>query len=231
MGDLFHGEVPDWWIDEVFEGIIRNPQHRFLLLTKRPDRMAHYINKTFREKDWVFDLDFWMTNVWAGVSVEDQAAAEERIPALLGVSAAVRFVSVEPMLEPVDLQHIGSANARSGRLAALSGKIDFMRSRKFTNKLDWVICGGESGPGARPVHPDWVRFLRDECIEAGVPFFFKQWGEHCYPGQMPEDTYTEVDASVNLAGHYDRPWKVGKKKAGRLLDGVEWNQVPHSEES
>jgi len=191
-----------------------------------------------------------LKNVWLGVSVENQKAADERIPLLLETPAVVRFVSAEPLLGPLDLSAYlprqlyvcQSCGAEVGqgevgldfRCPYCCGACDPDGS---TEGLDWVIVGGESGPGARPMHPDWVRSLRDQCREAGVPFFFKQWGEW-----SPDNADIGVKMGfVALDGTWrdhqpfgwgrDYPgsvsiWKVGKKKAGRLLDGQEWNEIP-----
>jgi protein gp37 len=129
--------------------------------------------------------DWPLPNVWLGVSVENQAAADERVPLLLQTPAAVRFLSCEPLLGPVDLTSIVtySYGTTSKETNVLSGRsMTFMAdgggiSTNPRDRIDWVIAGGESGPGSRPVHPDWVRSLRDQCQAAGVPFHFKQWGE------------------------------------------------------
>ncbi len=203
MGDLFHDDVPVPFLVDVFDVVYKCPQHTFIFLTKRPENL-----KWLRINGPIVGAEP-LSNVWLGVTAENQKTADERIPILLRISAAVKFVSVEPMLGPMVLC----------RWIARDG---------FRKGLNWVICGGESGPGARPMHPDWARGLRDQCQTAGVPFFFKQWGEYCYVEQMTRDTYVMVDKNVNLAGHgdYDKPWKVGKKDAGALLDGEEWNEYP-----
>jgi len=160
------------------------------------------------------DTPFWpLPNVWLGVTAENQEMADKRIPILLQIPAAVRFVSVEPMLGPVDLD--------SYLIVGTDHPGSIMRKG-----IDWVICGGETGPDARPVHPDWVRNLRDQCQASGVPFFFKQWGEYIHASQTP-DNMTNYDPEY----FYDREWppgfaRVGKKIAGRLLDGCEWNEMP-----
>jgi protein gp37 len=169
--DLFHPKVPPEFIDRAFAVMAASPQHIFLVLTKRPGRMLAYLGEDgyssagrqgavlgtlqFQilpedtEKNRAKDLFIWpLPNVWLGVSAENLRAADERIPLLLRAPAAVRFVSIEPMLGPVDLT-------------------------RWFSRLDWVICGGKTGRGARPMHPDWARSLRDECAAAGVPFFFK----------------------------------------------------------
>ena len=145
MSDTFQWAVPDLIIDRAFEVMRACPQHQFQVLTKRPGR-AHYWWATQT------NLTVWPENVWLGVSVEDQLRVDQlRLRTLGRLPAPVRFLSVEPLLGPVDL---------SGRLEGIA----------------WVIVGGESGPGARPMNPEWVRYVRDACAEAGVPFFFKQWG-------------------------------------------------------
>ncbi len=184
------------------------------------------------------DITAWpLPNVWLGTSAEDQATADARIPDLLATPAAVRFLSAEPLLGPLDLErawHGDSAlegecwgecawcdlgyppmhNCQKGRQssAALS---------KGRDGLDWVITGGESGPGARPMHPDWARSLRDQCVAAGVPFFFKQWGEWEADEVGPEDkrSIRHPPGSVIFR-------RVGKKAAGRKLGGRTWDEMP-----
>jgi protein gp37 len=176
-----------------------------------------------------------LPNVWLGVSVENQAAADERIPLLLQTPAAVRFVSCEPLLGPVRLDRIGEEP--EGYLNALAAVVHCDgRGTKSITGLDWVICGGESGPGARPMHPDWARNLRDQCKAVGVPFFFKQWGEWA-PCENGEVTPNPQDWDTPPPTHEfhgdDRPrcaqevvYRIGKKAAGSLLDGREWKQFP-----
>jgi protein gp37 len=165
-----------------------------------------------------------LPNVWLGVSVEDQATADERIPSLLDTPAAVRFLSVEPMLGPILFRDVPGFN-RSGSAG-----------HEILNHL-WVIVGGESGPGARPMHPDWARSIRDQCVTARVPFFFKQWGEWL-PIDQPwkQDSPKNLGKNerwMNLAGghgfHGENVWRmrrVGKKAAGRELDGRTWDEMP-----
>lgn len=162
-----------------------------------------------------------LPNVWLGVSVEDQARADERIPDLLATPAAVRFLSCEPLLGLVDLDTIYVR--RHGQLPTeLSHRLgDYVRPLRgnFTDspKLDWVIAGGESGPGARPADPAWVRLLRDQCADAGVAFFFKQWGAW----------HADALRYTDMEGRCPPPrMLIGKKKAGRLLDGAEHNAMP-----
>jgi len=205
MSDLFHEEVGFDFIDRVMNIMVRCPQHVFMILTKRPMRMFQYWDQWRFFKREMVSLG---ENIWLGVSVEDQMTADKRIPWLLETPAAVRFVSYEPALEKIDI---------------LADRISpTMRSE---NKIDWVICGGESGPGARPMHPDWARSIRDQCQAAGVPFFFKQWGEWVSVDQA--HMVMRTGQSIRFADMDSRIlFKTGKKKAGRLLDGREWNEMP-----
>ena len=205
MGDLFHEDILDHQINSIFLKMINIDWHTYLVLTKRPERMADFVSigTGWRGK---------MPNVWLGVSCENQARADERIPILLQIPAAKRFVSLEPLLGPVDLP------GKHG-----SG---YLEHYKDNETLDWVIVGGESGPGARPMHPDWVRSIRDQCQEAGVPFFFKQWGEWI------DATHMETIRS-HLGIRADEMMlemlcmrRIGKKQAGHLLDGQIWDQMP-----
>jgi len=167
MGDLFHGDVEGSVITDVFHSMSANPQHTYLILTKRPEVMREFFRYyTCAKSDRVFIANWPWPNVWLGVTAENQERADERIPVLLEIPAAVRFVSIEPMLGPVDLgfetswDHFGGGFAHGPAI----------------QKLDWVIVGGETGPGARPMDPSWALFVRKQCESAGVPFFFKKWG-------------------------------------------------------
>lgn len=254
-GDPFHHAVPDAWIDRVFAVAALTPQHTHMILTKRSARMREYMSAFVRGDRGVLDAARSMgqleqaadvlqaageaypactsvgplPNVWLGVSVEDQTRADERIPDLLATPAAVRFLSCEPLLGPVDLMHVDIGaymNGLTGREAheydpvcrwPLLKPFRHLQSGFTSPGIDWVIAGGESGPGARPMHPDWARSLRDQCAAAGVPFHFKQWGEwriaDCELGAAPKVRDRDF-------------WRVGKKRAGRLLDGVEHNGMP-----
>ena len=171
-----------------------------------------------------------LPNVWLGVSVEDQKRADERIPVLLDTPAAVRFISAEPILGDMDI--IWAMSRLSIDIAAGMLKRGFFAPGLETIKgLDWVIAGGESGPGARPMHPDWARSLRAQCWVTGVPFFIKQWGEWLPEEDMDETAARETYQADLAAG---RTWRfagmpmrrVGKARAGRLLDGIEHNAMP-----
>jgi protein gp37 len=178
MGDLFHERVPKSWILSVFGVMVGCPQHTFMILTKRPKRMKEFVDDTIsRGITWREGVTGRLpNNIWLGVTAENQEMADERIPILLQIPAAVHFVSVEPMLGPVDLdgnEYICETLIKNRHTIGVY--------------LDWVICGGESGPGARPIHPDCVRLLRDQCIDSGVPFFFKQWGGGKKNGRLIDD--------------------------------------------
>ncbi len=219
MSDLFHDDVPKDFIWRVIEMGWRAKQHIFQILTKRPERMLDVLTHSMW---WVNDTP---QNIWLGVSAENQKAADERIPLLLQCPAAVRLVSIEPMLERIDLRHIQKSNLVE--IDALTGNHGVKRplSGKSNAKLDWVIVGGESGPGARPMHPDWVRDIRDQCNDWGVSFFLKQRGEWLPIARASDDWRTDQPSQFcafgGLVFH-----RVGKKRAGRLLDGREWNEMP-----
>jgi len=193
MGDLFHEAIPDEWIDRVFAVMALCPQHRFQVLTKRPERMRSYLSTWPMASDhpdritaYAADLAYEirgragdagvcerpLPHVWLGVSVEDQRRADERIPILLQTPASVRFISAEPLLEALTLNDILAP--KDGALLKMfgpDGPVDVLRGDP---RLDWVIVGGESGPGHRSMDPDWARSIRDQCDEAGVAFWFKQ---------------------------------------------------------
>lgn len=215
MGDLFHEDVPFDFIAAIFGvmGSEAGRRHKYQILTKRPGRMLEFFEWVNRfGKAWIlcrskmkmkltclsvphdrYDCNTpepWpLPNVWIGVTAESQEQADVRIPKLLEVPAVIRFVSVEPMLGPVDLHRHLSCWIPPTREDPGGG---------YYHGIDWIVCGGESGPNARPMDPDWVRNLRDDCIakEVDVAFFFKQWGGK------------------------------NKKQAGRLIDGQEWLQWP-----
>jgi protein gp37 len=157
-----------------------------------------------KEPEFFYEGKIPFPNIWVGTSVEDQKAADRRIPELLKVPAAVRFLSCEPLLGPVKIPY-----------EQLKG-------------IDWVIAGGESGPGARPMHPDWPRTLRNHCFVVNVPFFFKQWGEYLPFCQVegPRPWPTRSFVSPHNPAKMNEYYKAGKKLAGRTLDRKEWNEYP-----
>ncbi|TVR65362.1 MAG: phage Gp37/Gp68 family protein [Candidatus Competibacteraceae bacterium] len=217
MGDLFHTAIPDAWIDDVFAVMALAPHHTFQVLTKRPERMRKYMSegpqvriadaalsvgrnlpdghigwqshrwKPSPIKGCIQPAEWPLPNVWLGTSVEDQATADERIPYLLDTPAAIRFVSAEPLLGPVDLDCIWdkAPDRDTSKIDALAGEryqhrgLGPMIRSGFTASLDWVIVGGESGPGARPCDLRWwIRQIVNHCGQAGVPVFVKQLGGH-----------------------------------------------------
>lgn len=200
MGDTFHKHVKVGWYKAIYDTINACPQHTFIILTKRADRLP--LACELFQKFWIGDLP----NVWLGVTVCNQEEANEKIPLLIQIPATVRFVSVEPMLGPVDLRYQLHLYGHVGPPCHIKRE-GFHRLGDFKKELDWVICGGESGSKARPMHPDWVRSLRDQCKAAGVPFLFKQWG-----------TYGPVNG--------DNMVRMGKHNAGRILDGVLHDEYP-----
>jgi len=162
MGDLFHDDVPEDVINNVFTVAERHPRHTFMFLTKRPKRMARAVMSKYHGRRTP-------QNFWFGVTAENQEQADRRIPILLQVPAAsVRFVSVEPMLGPVDLKNLNIGNVRSGR------RIDLDCLDMTYQSIHLVICGGETGPGHRPMAAMWARDLLQQCHESDVAFFFKQ---------------------------------------------------------
>jgi protein gp37 len=171
MGDLFHENVPFEFVHETWDVMKRTPHHQYMVLTKRPERMKEFVSLIYRMETLAY-ANGWWDHVWFGVTAENQEQADKRIPVLLQIPATVRFVSVEPMLTPVNLRPylewecIGCDTVNTGPICAC-GDHAYQR-------LDWVICGGESGPNRRPFENDWARDLRDQCFVAGVPFFFKQ---------------------------------------------------------
>lgn len=231
MSDWLDDEVPVEWLADLLDLIRQTPNLDWLLLTKRPENFRFRLNqvgwslddkpdsdKASNElREWLADWLFAHrppANVWIGTSVEDQQRADERIVQLMEIPARLRFLSCEPLLGPVDL------SAFMGQAPDISGD----RIETYNYGIDWVIAGGESGPKARPMHPDWARSLRDQCQASGVPFFFKQWGEWA-PGHtegfterqsMTEKHWSDGNISV----------RIGKKTAGRMIDGREWNEFP-----
>jgi len=202
MGDLFHEDVPDWQIDNVFKRVLFDGigHHTFQILTKRPERMAEYCNRD-HVRPFLEDAG----NVWGGVTVESHDQLW-RLRHLLKCPFSVHFVSIEPMLGPIDFSKTVMREKEDCPDCGGDGKCyDNVLSRCYDSAgdrgLDWVICGGESGPGARSMKAEWVRSLRDQCQSAGVPFFFKQWGG------------------------------ANKKKSGRELDGQEHNEFPITKEA
>ena len=267
-GDLFHESVPDTWIDRVFAVMALSPQHTFQVLTKRAERMHAYLSEPdvgvrigreesafaklaafYKPKKGTANIHIGcrrympLSNVHLGVSVENQAAADGRIPLLLATSAAVRWISAEPLLGHIDIVlACWQASADIVMRFDRTPLEEIAEVPKFLG-INWVVCGGESGVNARPMHPDWARSLRDQCSGAGVPFLFKQWGEfgpcELYPPSDPAPYSCVTFSGTHLQGEHaisggggpgDNSVEIiarfGKKKAGRLLDGVLHDEYP-----
>ena len=220
MGDLFHPDVSGDFLYEIWGIMAQCPQHIFMVLTKRPEIMRLWYDDIFIRLNPLYRKNP-LPNIWLGVTAENQARADERIPILLRVPAAVRFVSVEPMLGPIELEHYFPEYdyLPTCKYFRIAYGLDSNKPVIVRSGIDWVICGGETGPGARPMHPDWVRSLRDQCVTAGVPFFFKSWGDWYPDGKGLYHAPSAIFGDTVVH-------KLGKKAAGRLLDGREWSQYP-----
>lgn len=226
----FFIEDADEWRDDAWEIMRKTPHITYLLLTKRPENIEERL-----PADWPLE------NVWLGVTAENQEMADKRIPFLLRLPAAVRFISVGPMIDEVDLRHyIG--------LDGINGDSDFAEengwgysdwSGGFLGTSDptydpqpgihWIICEGESGPDARPIHPEWVRSLRDQCLNYEIPFFFKQWGEWAPLGDkygLSKDHAFHKKLSFSGSIGMEAVFKIGKKRSGNWLDDQKWEQFP-----
>jgi protein gp37 len=215
MADVFDNQAPVEERVRLFRLIAATPELDWLLLTKR---IGNAWPMTLEVAKRCGDGEQPMGNVWLGATVVTQAEADRDIPKLLATPAHVRFLSLEPMLEPIDLRNL-QPDDPSTEIDALAGTHGVLRPHRGTcDRIDWVIAGGESGPHARPAHPGWFRSLRDQCAAVGVPFHFKQWGEW-----VPEDHHR----AIGDCGHQPAlPIRVGKRAAGRMLDGVEHNGFP-----
>jgi len=255
MSDLFHESIPNEYIAAVFGVMAVTPRHTYQVLTKRSRRMREWfewladspamkigdacINEdvvgsesltVYEDFDCfahnVVERTWPIPNVWLGVSVENQQAADERIPDLLATPAAVRWISAEPLLGPVSLESslggtlwIGGQRGCNGTHRGPGGEdLHHHHDDRCKRGLDWVVAGGESGPGARPMHPAWARSIRDQCVSAGVPFFFKQWGNNA-PNWYTNAAGSKVEGSEWME-------RRSKKLAGRELDGRTWDEYP-----
>lgn len=285
MSDLFHARVEQAWIDQVFATMALCRHHLFLLLTKRPERMKSYLTDPETPRRVAVQIDvlggmsdraaglldrlpdttdvsgdkpssWWpLSNVWTGATVEDQAAANERIPHLLATPAAVRFLSMEPLLGPVNLSAIDISGDEE-ILPLGAAWLDRLEEGETEGpRLDWVITGGESGPNARPSHPDWFRSIRDQCAKARVPHLFKQWGSWGLYGPRDKNgalkpveafalandgtLYRATDLAYPdgprrgeaIRANHDKAalhtvYRVGKKAAGRELDDRTHDEMP-----
>lgn len=263
MGDLFHKDVPTLEIDKVFAIAAISPKHNFMFLTKRPDRMATYFDTPAKKlaerwEDVIYSMGIsagddeidtvasflhnicglgWpLKNIWLGVSVEDQKAADDRIHYLNEISAAVKFVSCEPLLSEINFEK------------SLGESLKW-HAGGLKNCISWVISGGETGHNARPVHPDWIRSIRNQCDSGGIPFFFKGWGEFKNGSdyinlktsnhivltngefaRWDNDDWKSISKKYSVNQFNDlKPFvvcKTGKKQSGDLLDGKQYHEFP-----
>ncbi|AOI98143.1 phage Gp37/Gp68 family protein [Burkholderia sp. LA-2-3-30-S1-D2] len=230
LADVFDNAVDPAWRRDLFELIARTPNLDWLLLTKRignvPTMLRH------------IGIERLPENVWLGATIVTQEEADRDIPKLLAVPARVRFLSMEPLLGPVDLER-----PMSGPDLGQGSGAKICQRWMIQSGIDWVIVGGESGPGARPMHPDWARSLRDQCAAAGVPFLFKQWGEwapsenagpqkrteataHWWDGEWSFSSITPRAAETLHCDDSPDMWRCGKRAAGRHLDGSTHDDFP-----
>jgi protein gp37 len=215
LADVFDNQVDPIWRADLWKLIAECRHLDWLLLTKRPQNIAKMLPPS-----WANGWDKGWSHVWLGTTVENQEEADRRIPHLLATPAAIRFLSCEPLLGPVDLRNIYRDETLFDALDGMSESnvIDAGDRMVAVNpvyrqigKINWCIGGGESGPNARPPMIEWARSLRDQCVSAGTPFFWKQWGEY-----TPDDPSAQHTAMR----------RVGKKSAGALLDGREHKEMP-----
>jgi len=278
LADVFDNEVDPKWLSDLLDLIRHTPNLDWLLLTKRignwksrmqavqdhlgarMDALPKPRSVTDEESDamnwvgaWILNnsVDSIPENVWLGATIVNQEEADRDIPKLLAVPAVKRFLSMEPLLGPVDIRDYmwpvhpsWPAKYRSPSEAIADGAMVTYHRQALISKawadslVNWVIVGGESGPNARPLHPDWARSLRDQCVAAGVPFLFKQWGEWS-PGNVFEAVGSKHVTCIDQSGQVHpyppifepisgiwRMHRIGKKAAGRLLDGRTWDEVP-----
>ncbi len=226
MADVFDNEVPAEWRARLWDLVRETPALRWIFVTKRIGNAAKML-----PADW--PDAFGHCGLMSTIVNQDEA--DRDIPKLLATPAAWRGLSMEPLLGPVDLTHLDKP---TGDMYAGFTRPDLspLRKPRFASRLDWIIVGGESGPGARPMHPDWARSLRDQCAAAGVPFHFKQWGAWAPTAYatLEGDTCVWPDGSTGPGGANEKGGagremiRVGKKAAGRLLDGVEHNGMPEA---
>lgn len=243
MTDLFADFVKDEWIDKIFSVMALSPQHTFQVLTKRSSRMREFLDdrpdagEGHRRRwstiagqimedgdnanDYVLNRPWPLPNVWLGISCERQEEADKRVPNLLGTPAHTRFVSAEPLLGSINFRHM------------CDGQYPFDALAKEPH-IDWIILGGESGHNARPMNPEWARSIRDQCVATKSKFFFKQWGTWAPPDVLDYNPYDEMQRPHVFPNQYkprcswEEVFRVGKKAAGRLLDGKIHDEYPRA---
>ena len=257
MSDLFHPKISTGFIAQVFAVMALAKQHTYKLLTKRAPRMRSLLSseafveqvaRAYMELPGRKSAFEWpLPQLWVGVSAENQEQADRRIPELLRTPAAIRWVSVEPQIGMVDLMAylflMGGSTAGpfrdwEGNIRIPGGGVGGQMLTSIpAGDLHWIVSGGESGPNARPAHPEWFRYMRALCEEAGVPWHLKQLGEFSPYGPddwrtpdawVERDTgrYVHTEAEVPDTGSWQAVWRVGKKAAGRVLDGETYDGQP-----
>jgi protein gp37 len=243
MSDLFHPAVPFEFIAQVYDVMVRASQHTFQVLTKRPERVREFFIWLACKIKWtghdsiptkskeLFDYLYFPDNIWWGTSISTQKDADKNIPELLKIPGT-KWLSIEPMLEHIDITGVYSKN-ENGWLNIFPLNWKYMHNgmnepaKLKYGGINWVVVGGESGKNARPLHPEWVRSIRDQCEAApnDVGFFFKQWGEYLQIHKKRVEHLSKPDKNIIKIGE-DYFIKVGKKEAGCLLDGVEYKEFP-----
>ena len=229
LADVFDNEAPALWRQHLMSLVARTPNLDWLFLTKRIGNARKMLTEASMHDGLLLTADDQYqppTNLWIGATITSQAEADRDIPKLLAVPAAKRFLSMEPLLGPVSLRWASAWPENAPYIA--QSPIGHTNHLDGLRRLDWIIVGGESGPGARPMHPDWASSLRDQCQAAGVPFLFKQWGEWA-----PDEHFTRLPARDDCIHEWGegqeitgRSWRMGKKAAGRMLDGRTWDAAP-----
>lgn len=225
LADVFDSQVPGEWRDDLWRLIEATPDLIWMLLTKRPQNIAKMLPPYW---------DAINGRIWLGTTVEDQIRADQNIPHLLKHDCAVRFVSCEPLLSSVDLTRIAIPGRKymDGLQSYISSPLG--TGGHFENipvdgpSIDWIIAGGESGPHARPSHPDWFRSLRDQARDTGVSFLFKQWGEWLHEFQFGNGLLPSEHSikAIHIWPGGTSSARIGKRRAGRLLDGVAHDGFP-----
>jgi protein gp37 len=257
MSDIFHKDVTIEAIAEIYAMMFLTPEHTYIVLTKRADRAKEVLTSeeffdeyakacnrlhdkyNQRLETWLYFeeelLTMWpLKNVWQGVSIENQEQANIRVPDLLKTPAHIRVLSCEPLIGEIDLRgYLGERCADCLCTTDVCGCIYNLDGEVINTRISWIICGGESGRNARPMHPDWVRAIRDQCAKAGVAFFFKQWGEWVPINQIGSTDgpkqggyFDEHRAFKTAKGIESTMAKVGKNKSGNTLDGKQHLNFP-----
>ena len=225
LGDVLDNAAPDAWRADLWSLIEATPALTWMLLTKRIGNAQRMLPPGWLERP--------RPNVWLGATVVNQEEADRDIPKLIATPAAVRFVSCEPLLGPIDFDHewfetesFGHADDCNDDLCALNADMHSCAGQVCPEpSIDWVIVGGESGPGARPMHPEWARSIRDQCVDAHVPFHFKQWGEwapNCLCCTMDAHRTTKRPEP----GKPGVMFRCGREAASRALDEKVWAEFP-----